>query len=149
MIEEGKLTFSWDDPEAEGVTLPDGTAIFKAHFISSGGPEINPTLRFMDHPTAREVVIDRETARLATEETSLGAPEEPRVQILRTSEGGKPRTSIIVSTALGKTYILEHASNLTRPEWRELRRLVGDGAPRVIVDETAEEGQRFYRVTIR
>ncbi len=58
----GKLMFSWDDPNALGVSANDGKVLFSASFLLVGAAGANSTLSFIDNPTLREVTVDFEAA---------------------------------------------------------------------------------------
>lgn len=46
MANQGKLTLSWYDPNAEGITIPDGTVIYQVCFNAIGPNNCNATTQF-------------------------------------------------------------------------------------------------------
>ncbi len=56
----GRLTFSWDDPNATGVTVADGTVVFSVEFDAAGAAGTSSAVSFGDTPTAREVTVNFE-----------------------------------------------------------------------------------------
>jgi len=66
-ISEGTLTFVWDDPDATGKTVADGTTLFAITFatVGTGGDETN--IGFADDPTASQVFVDLSEASFVGE----------------------------------------------------------------------------------
>ena len=62
LTNSGKLAFSWDDPNAAGVTVADGTVVFTASFVVVGSSGSASPLAVVDVPTLREVVVNFELA---------------------------------------------------------------------------------------
>lgn len=56
-IDDGTLTFAWDDPEANGETLADGSTLFTITFTPAGSDDERADIAFADSPTAQAVYI--------------------------------------------------------------------------------------------
>lgn len=61
-ISDGKLTVSWDDPNAEGISVSDGTELFDLRLAAVGADGSSTAVSFSDSPTPREVTVGLETA---------------------------------------------------------------------------------------
>jgi len=57
-IEDGTLTVVWDDPDAEGKSLSDGTRLLSLELAAAGSEGEETALTFGDDPTAREVTVN-------------------------------------------------------------------------------------------
>jgi hypothetical protein len=57
-IDEGTLTFAWDDPEANGEALADGSILFTVTFTPARSSDERADIAFVDNPTQRAVYID-------------------------------------------------------------------------------------------
>lgn len=62
LTNNGKLTFSWDDPTVAGVSRANGTVIFTVSFLVVGASGSVSALSFVDTPTPREVAVNMTTA---------------------------------------------------------------------------------------
>ena len=56
-IDDGTLTFAWDDPEANGETLSDGSTLFTVTFTPAGSSDERADISFADSPTEQAVYI--------------------------------------------------------------------------------------------
>ncbi len=153
--EQGKLAFSWDDPQAMGATLPDGALLFTALFKAVKANGASTTVAFGDNPTLREVSVDAASAGFLAQNGDITLPLPgpdfalvPLPQVSSSIGVGK-MFSIAVPTVSGKTYILECTDSLTHGDWKVVTEVVGDGTVKVISDPAASSPQRFYRVWIR
>ena len=109
LVSDGKLTFSWDDPRAKGVTLADGTTILTVE-LKSTNPKAQPlVLSFSDQPTLREVGVGTGIAQLITEDgpeqidSSSQSALALRVRIDRETR----RVRLEFQTKAGETYAVE------------------------------------------
>jgi hypothetical protein len=57
-IDDGTLTFVWDDPDASGKTLADGTTLFTMTFATVGDGGTVTGISFADEPTSSQVFVD-------------------------------------------------------------------------------------------
>ncbi len=55
---------------------------------------------------------------------------------------------VSVPTLSGPTYTLQFIDQLPGTNWTDLQSVSGDGTPKVLIDTSATNGQRFYRVHI-
>lgn len=55
-IDEGTLTFAWDDPDAVGKTVADGSTLFEVTFTTIGSTEV-AEITFSDEPTPQGVYV--------------------------------------------------------------------------------------------
>jgi hypothetical protein len=63
LTNSGKLTFSWDDPEALGVTKDNGTTVFTVSFVAkTNKAKTSCAVTLMDVPTVREVTVNFDPA---------------------------------------------------------------------------------------
>ena len=53
---EGKLTFSWYDPNVRGITLPAGTSLYQVCFDVIGESGSKAFFQFTDYPTITEIM---------------------------------------------------------------------------------------------
>ncbi len=71
LTNQGKLTFSWDDPTSQGVNLADGTTIFSVQFNAVGSSGTNSMVDFGDDPTQREVVDNHYNQLVFSQQSGL------------------------------------------------------------------------------
>lgn len=145
LIDEGRLTFAWDDPETMGVSLPEETALFSVLFEVIGAVGSASVVELTDDPTVREASVNLALAAL---ETSPGGvtviPSEPPMSYnLDTAQGV---LSLSFPTELGASYTIETAVSLTAPEWTPVAELNGDGTTRTWSNAGVTNAQRFYRL---
>ena len=97
LTNSGKLTFSWDDPDAVGVTVADGAVIFNVSFVVIGSAGSVSPLALVDVPTAREVAVNFEVATFGSVDGELWVvpPTSPPV----ITQQPDSRTNVIGSTA--------------------------------------------------
>lgn len=67
-INEGTLTFVWDDPDATGKTVADGTTLFTITFATVGTGGDETAISFSDDPTASQVFVDLAEASFVGED---------------------------------------------------------------------------------
>ncbi len=147
-VNQGKLTFSWEDPQGSGVTLPEGSTAFEVGFEVIGHSGDASALRFCDSPTVREASLDFKLAEISTQDgevTVIGG--KPSIRILPGPAGGPFTLSI--PTRSGLRYILESSDSLSHPNWTALQTVVGDGAVRVLTATAGGKDKRFYRVQVQ
>lgn len=70
LTDDGKLTVSWDDPEAVGQSVDDHAALFTISFRSMLDKGSVSSIRFTDKPTIREVTVNGGLAQFKSENTS-------------------------------------------------------------------------------
>ena len=56
IVDEGKLTFSWYDPNVRGITLKPGTSLYQVCFDVVGESGSKAFFQFTDHPTVTEIM---------------------------------------------------------------------------------------------
>jgi O-glycosyl hydrolase len=146
MTASGKLGVGWYDPDASGVTLPDGTGLFKVSFEVVGKPGSSSTVRLTDAPTPEEVSVDFALASFGSKDGSVMVvgPEVPSKQLGYVM--GVFQLS--VSTQKGLFYTLEYTDTLAPAKWKAQPTVVGDGTVTVLRDLAATNQQRFYRVRV-
>ncbi len=54
-LSQGKITFSWYDPELEGQDIADGEAVFSLNFVLTGSAGQHSEITFVDTPTPVEI----------------------------------------------------------------------------------------------
>lgn len=143
---EGKLTVSWDDPDAVGVVLPDGSAFCVVEFEVIGAAGSSSSLSLADSVTPREAGVNFRPATLLTKSGEVQVIG-PSLQLTKPIyAAGVFRVSI--KTEKGKRYSLEMATSLPAKAWVQLPAIEGDGGTRELIDSGASEQQRFYRVRV-
>jgi hypothetical protein len=55
LVRDGKLTHSWFDANIQGISRPDGSALYEICFQLKGGPGDQASISFGDVPTVREI----------------------------------------------------------------------------------------------
>jgi hypothetical protein len=146
LTKNGKLTFLWDDPEVLGVTVTDGAVLFSVNFEVIGQAGSVCALALAGAPTAREVCVDAAVVPFGAQDGNVTVVE-PGVLVSNLGyANGVFRLS--VPTEKGRSYILEFTDSMAPANWTALRAVVGDGTVIVLVDPTATNHQRFYRVHI-
>ena len=152
--ESGKLSFSWDDTTAQGVTLADGRTIFTASFEVIGAAGSVSPLALVDTVTVGEIGVNFAPATLRAQDgvvtvispaAALPAPTPPQLTrgVYTNGVFGVP-----LSTVPGKNYILEFTDSLPGTNWTALPAVSGDGTVKILIDPAATVRQRFYRVRI-
>lgn len=144
---EGKLTFAWDDPQATGVTLPDGSIIFSVTFEVVGEHGSRSLLVFDDAPTPREAGVNAQVASFRGQAgmVSVGVPAAP---LLSELSRGNDNFQVSVPSLPGRRYVLEFTDRLPGSTWTALPGIEGDGTVLRLVDPGATNQQRFYRVRV-
>ena len=143
----GRLTFSWDDLQAQSATLPDGTVIFTVTFqVTGNAGDVSPLI-LTDAPTALEVAVNCAVARVRTidGEVSIVQPSQPSL-FNPIHTGQEFRVS--VPTLRGQRYALEFKDALPGSTWNSLPAVEGTGAVMQLVDPGATTPVRFYRVRV-
>lgn len=146
-IEEGMLTFSWDDPNGLGIGLPDGAPVFTVTFNRRTLESIFSQIDFAAAPTAPEVSVNAELADLKTEGQLVELQRvsgPPRFQATLAGDGGMVR--LIVRTEIGVQYVVEVSEAVVGSSWEELAVFDGDGAEHEVQDSHIRGASRFYRV---
>jgi hypothetical protein len=152
LTDNGKLMFSWDDPEALGVTAADGSTVFTANFeVIGAGGSVSP-LVLSGAATEAEVGVNFSEANLRSVSglvTVLGPggelPIQPQLASVIYTNGvfGVPQ-----QTVPGRRYILEYTDSLPTTKWIPLPPIIGDGSILTLSDPGAAATQRFYRLRI-
>jgi hypothetical protein len=112
-ISDGTLTFSWDDPEAEGVTVSDGTVIFELQLDAVGAAGEQTALSFTDDPTTREVTVDFEIANFDGTDGSIVVDALPIQQARQQGPGSTVTVEGTVTRAFGSYVRLQDESGPT------------------------------------
>ena len=143
----GRLAFSWDDPSAQGVNLPDGTVMFAVRFDVIGSKGSGSRLAFLDSVALCEAAVNftPATFRAIDGQASLASPTGLFLNPAAL-EGGT--FGVTIPTVSGKTYTLEYTDVLPGTNWTALPSLSGDGAAHRLADPAPAARQRFYRVRI-
>jgi hypothetical protein len=147
-LAEGRLTFSWDDPNAMGMTLPAQTVVCRLRFRVLPGAGASTPVAFVDVPTPREASANFERIPLDTTSGRVvvgpcGAAVPARLSI----ELGDSGIVLCLEGSPGARYALQTSSDLG-PEgiWTVLSQVQLTGTNRVCTPATPPEGQhRFYR----
>jgi uncharacterized repeat protein (TIGR02543 family) len=147
LAEQGKLTFSWNDPQGTGMTVPDGTVVFTIGFTAVGSSGTLAPLVFADSPTVREASVALLDAGIGTQNGAVNI-FEPQPAVCCTID---PAGNILVSvpTDQGRWYVLEFKESVTGSSWTPLSSLEGDGTVRVFRDQAPANPSRFYRVRVK
>jgi len=149
LTDTGKLSFSWDDPQGTGATLPDGTTIFTVSFLVVGAAGTVSALALADTPTPREVSVK---AVLATFNAENGAVNVGVTNPVITGglDVAKVSFDLSIPTLNGVDYIVEYADELPSTNWTILSTIAGDGTVKTLSDASIiTNRQRFYRTRIR
>ncbi len=111
-IKSGMLTFSWYDPNAVGVTKPDGTVVFTVSFRAIGRPGGGTALALTDDLAVREVTVNLKPADFISQNgqvtiasSAAGVPsitQQPQVQTAPTG------TSVTLSVTASGTEPLQY-----------------------------------------
>jgi O-glycosyl hydrolase len=147
LTESGKLTFAWYDPEAVGVTLADGTALFTVSFEVIGKAGSVSGVALTGSPTAQAVCVDVARVAFGAQDgnVSVVGPGVP----VSNSVYAKGVFRLSVATEQGRSYTLEFTDSLTPANWTALPAVTGDGTVNVLVDPAATYEQRLYRVRVQ
>jgi hypothetical protein len=143
----GKLGFAWYDPEADGVTLADGTVLFRVSFEVIGKVGSVSAVALAGAPTAQVVSVDVTRVAFGAQDGNVSVVGPG---VLVTTPGyanGAFRLS--VPTEKGRSYVLEFTEALTPAKWTALPAVVGDGTVMVLVNPTATNQHCFYRVRVQ
>ncbi|MBT7058234.1 MAG: cadherin-like domain-containing protein [Lentisphaerae bacterium] len=112
LADSGKLTFSWDDPNAMGVTVDDATVVFSVTFDAIGAGGTSSAVALVDDPTLREVTIDFESVTFTPDDGTvevtgpLTGAKTPDVETpVDVDEGSSQQFSVVASGGTpGYTY---------------------------------------------
>ena len=143
----GKLTFSWDDPQGTGLTVPDGTVIFTASFRVIGSAGSMSPLALADSPTPREVSIN---AVIAPFDSLGGVVSVGATNLVITGglDAAWGTFQLSIPTMNGVSYVVEYVDTLSSTQWSTLSTTLGDGTIRILAQQGVTNRQRFYRVRV-
>ena len=148
----GQLTFSWEDPDAVGVTAADGSTLFTANFEVIGAAGSVSPLLLSSGVTEAEVGVAFSEAhfRSVHGQISVVAPvgELPAPPLLGRAVHANGAFGVPQQTVAGKRYILEYTDTLPSTNWTALPPIIGDGSVMTLTDPNANRPQRFYRLRI-
>ena len=151
LTSEGKLSFSWDDPNVRGVTIADGSVMFAVRFDVIGASGSISPLAFVDSIAVCEASVDfipctflRMNGQVSVADSTAGSNN------LRLGPAATKSTafSVVVPTVSGKTYILEYTESLSEEQWIPLAPVSGDGTLKTLSDPSPQSPQRFYRLKV-
>jgi len=150
-IATGQLSFSWDDPQAVGVTAPDGTVMFAVRFDVVGEAGSVSPVAFSDAIAACEASVNLQPItfqKVAGVVKVLGA--SPQANLVKLAQGvfANGAFGMSVPTVSGRSYILEYTDSLSTANWTALPPLDGNGAVQTLTDPSPAAAQRFYRLRI-
>lgn len=91
------------------------------------------------------IVVVGEAGTILQSDPLTAGPDRPLLSNL-VRHGSK--FSVSITTTPGRRYILEFASNLPARSWTALASVNGDGSTQTLIDNSADQSQRFYRVRI-
>lgn len=142
-VGDGKLTFSWDDPEGSGLSLEDATALFVVTMNVKGAGESG--LRFADQPTLREVSVGGRLAGMTTVDGRSGGIPDSGTGVLGAGfvEG---RLLLRLRTESGVSYTIEWSEAIAGSDWNIMREMDGDGEEQIVEAPVSNGSTRFYRV---
>jgi hypothetical protein len=144
---EGKLSFSWDDPNVRGVTAPDGSMIFAVRFDVIGSPGSVSPLAFVDSIAICEASVDFIPCTFRALNGQVSIPDPNGLRLNPAAITGA-FFGVSVSTVSGKSYILEYTDSLSSDQWIELPAVLGDGTIKILSDPSPKSQQRFYRLKV-
>jgi hypothetical protein len=147
LADHGRLAFSWDDPDAAGVTGPDGTPVFTVSFQVVGRAGTMSPLSLSDAVTPREVGVNF-GAGVFTALSGQVLVVESTMPQLSSPVYARGAFSVPLPTVSGKRYILEYTDSLSATNWVPLPAIEGDGTVKTLKDPSPNAPQRFYRVRI-
>jgi hypothetical protein len=143
----GKLGFAWYDPEADGVTLADGTVLFTVSFEVIGKVGRVSAVALAGAPTAQAVSVDVTRVAFGAQDGNVSVVGPG---VLVTTPGyAKGAFRLSVPTEKGRSYILEFTETLTPANWTALPAVKGDGTVTDLVDPAATNQHGFYRVKVQ
>ena len=147
LVASGRLGFVWFDPAAVGVTMAGGTVLFTVSFEVIGHAGSVSTVALTGSPTEQAVCVGDALAPFGAQDGSI-AVVGPGVLVSNPAYAhGVFRLS--VPTEKGRSYVLEFTDALTPANWTALPAVAGDGMVTILVDPTATNQQRFYRVHVQ
>ncbi len=152
LTNSGKLSFSWDDPQAAGVTLPDGTTIFTLSFKVAGSIGNVSPLNLVDTVAEREVGINFSLGTFAALNGQVTVGDAlPSALPVKLTQGlySQDSFSLPLTTIKGQHYILEFTDVLPGTNWTALPAVTGDGTMTILKDPAAPARHRFYRLRIQ
>jgi hypothetical protein len=147
LSESGTLGFAWFDPEADGVTLPDGAVLFTVSFEVIGKAGSVSAVALAGAPVVQEVSVDVTPVGFGAQDGGVAVVGSGVVVSKAGYANGVFRLS--VPTEQGRSYSLEFTDTLAPTKWTALPAVAGDGTAAVLVDPGATNQQRFYRIHVQ
>ncbi len=144
---EGKLSFSWDDPNVQGVTVPNGSVMFAVRFDVIGSPGSLSPLAFVDSVAVCEASVDFVPCTFRPVNGQLNVTGSSALR-LTPATLGSTAFGVAVPTVAGKNYILEYTDSLPATQWTALPAVPGDGTVKTLSDPSPKAQQRFYRLKV-
>ena len=133
------------NPATNNILMLDGasgqslaTIVLDANITSVQGVAVDPGRNLV---YALAVAGDG-SYRLYTIQGAGSAPQPWLFNPVRSGAG----FSFSVLTWAGSTDVLEYATSLANPQWQPLSSVLGDGAVKTLIDTSAVNSPRFYRV---
>ena len=119
------MSFSWDDPQAVGVSVADGSVMFAVRFDVVGGAGSVSAVAFSDAVAACEATVNLQPVSfqpVAGQVQVLGAAPAPVPGEFMLSKPVFAAGSfgVAVPTVAGKNYILEYKDSLSAQNWKPL-----------------------------
>jgi hypothetical protein len=140
----GELGFAWFDPEAVGVTLANGTALFTVNFEVIGKAGSVSAVALVGASIPQGVSVD--AARVVFGAQAGGVDVMAPGVLVTDSVYTNGVFRLSLPTEKGHLYILEFSDALAPANWTALPAVVGDGTVTVLMDLAATNQQRFYRL---
>lgn len=145
LTSSGKLTFSWDYPNAAGVTVAGATVIFTVSLVVVGsGASVSP-LALVDVPTMREVAVNFEVAIFGSVDgqvqvISLASPPVLVFRAPKLLTNGA--VELTFDCAPSCTYWIQASTNLA--SWRAIYSTTPSSNKGVLTDTHAIGLQSYY-----
>jgi hypothetical protein len=143
----GTLTFSWDDPTVQGVTVADDTAIFALRFDVIGSPGSASPVALVDSVTICEASVDLVACTFRALSGQVSVVDSNGLR-LSAAPIANSTFGVGVPTVVGKSYILEYTDSLPATDWIPLPAVPGDGTIKILSDPSPKTQQRFYRLRV-
>ena len=140
------MSFSWDELQGIGTTLPDGTAIFTVSFAVVGAAGSASPLALVDSPTPREVSVNGALATFNAQNGVVNVITNPVIS--GGSDSTRTAFELSVPTLNGVPYVVEYADTLPTTNWSTFTTIMGDGTLKTVIDPSLTNHQRFYRARI-
>ena len=141
----GELGFSWDDPEALGVSAVEGLEFMKLKFRCRNSVPSGGVIGFTSGSIPAELSSSFAGVPTRWQEGWIWIGRTPGIPGMLLPSIAGDSVQIDVPTWVGLKSVIETAESLNSPLWRIVESIEGDGTVKPVTARVSAHGQGYYR----